>query len=140
MILINVLLEKILKYFESNRLIKIDKSKEKATIDLITIGKNIKKEFDKIVVKDRYNNRESNITNSIKNEDNSRYACTIFAIMKFDNIKIEFLSSSNKLKGFEKINKEDSDYKQHKKDVIYYTKNILENNDNLNKWKDIFLK
>ena len=45
----NVLLEKILKYFESNTLIKMNKSKEKATtIDLITIGKNIKKEFDKI--------------------------------------------------------------------------------------------
>ena len=49
------------------------------------------------------------------------------------------MSSSNKLKIFKKINKEDSDYKQHKKDAIYYTKNILENNDNLNKWKDIFL-
>ena len=137
----NVLLEKILKYFESNTLIKMNKSKEKATtIDLITIGKNIKKEFYKIDLSEIdvviIENQISPIASRMKTIQGM---LAQYFIMKFDNINIEFLSSSNKLKGFEKINKEDSDYKQHKKDAIYYTKNILEKNDNLKKWNDIFL-
>ena len=86
----SVLLEKILKYFESNRLIKIDKSKEKATtIDLITIGKNIKKEFDKIDLSKIdiviIENQISPIASRMKTIQGM---LAQYFIMKFDNIKI----------------------------------------------------
>ena len=49
-----------------------------------------------------------------------------YFIMKNEN-DIEFLSSSGKLKGFEKMNGDiESNYKQHKKDAIFYCKKFLE--------------
>jgi len=118
------------EYFKIKLLEPIKKSKKNASnIDLITIGKNIKTEFnkinfellDKIVIE----NQISPIANRMKSIQGM---LAQYFIMKFENVEIEFLSSSNKLKGFEKEHDMiDSNYKQHKLDAVYHTKRIIEN-------------
>ena len=65
-----------------------------------------------------------------------------YFIMTTPNAKIEFVSSSNKLKQFQKSqtisnNDASSDYKQHKLDGVYFTKTILQNNYFLTNWENI---
>jgi hypothetical protein len=66
-----------------------------------------------------------------------------YFIMKNSDIKIDFVSSFNKLKGFseriersyEKTEKtEKQKYKQHKNDGVFYTNGILEKNEWLSSW------
>jgi hypothetical protein len=55
--------------------------------------------------------------------------------MQENEIVIEFVSSSCKLKGFEKQNVDaGTEYKQHKKDSVYYCEKMLEN-ENFSNWK-----
>ena len=68
-----------------------------------------------------------------------------------ENINIEFVSSSHKLKQFTELKIDDrehcadttenkpkfnADYKRHKKDGVYYCSLMLNANNNLNKWID----
>ena len=68
--------------------------------------------------------------------------------MKYENANIHFVSSANKLKQFEvdkpKNNRNESqnkgevqnpNYKEHKKDGIFYTNQILNQNTNFEVWK-----
>jgi hypothetical protein len=76
-----------------------------------------------------------------------------YFIMKNEDIHIFFVSSSHKLKQFIDISlknefvdkpitnsqykpKNNPNYKENKKDGIYYTKVILDSNDHLQKWKE----
>ena len=74
-----------------------------------------------------------------------------FFIMKNDDIHIEFVSSSHKLRQFKDIDiqpyqntietntnskKTNSNYKSHKNDGIQYCKQIIENNTYLNHWRE----
>ena len=125
-----VLLVNINNYLVARSLKPIKSSKTKAsTIDLITIGKNIKSNFDNItqmndVDKIVIENQISPIATRMKTIQGM---LAQYFIMKNENIDIEFLSSSGKLKGFEKMNENiESNYKQHKKDAIFYCKKFLE--------------
>ena len=122
--------EQMLEYFNKHSLEPIIKPKSNASnIDLITIGKNIKIEFDKVDFSQVdcviIENQISPIANRMKSIQGM---LAQYFIMRHDSIQIEFLSSSNKLKGFEKEHDtEDSNYKQHKMDAVFHTKRIIEN-------------
>lgn len=123
-------IKQLLEYFSEHSLIQIVKSKSNASnIDLITIGKNIKTEFDKVDFSSVecviIENQISPIANRMKSIQGM---LAQYFIMRHDSIQIEFLSSSNKLKGFEKEHDAlDSNYKQHKMDAVFHTKRIIEN-------------
>jgi hypothetical protein len=124
------IVKQMLEYFDKHSLEPILKSKSNASnIDLITIGKNIKIEFDKVDFSQVecviIENQISPIANRMKSIQGM---LAQYFIMRHDSIQIEFLSSSNKLKGFEKEHDTvDSNYKQHKMDAVFHTKRILEN-------------
>jgi galactitol-specific phosphotransferase system IIB component len=124
------MIEQLNRHFENNMLEQIGKSKHNASnIDLITIGKNIKREFNKIPFDNLdcviIENQISPIANRMKSIQGM---LAQYFIMRFDSIHVEFLSSSNKLKGFSKENdNHDSHYKQHKLDAVFHTKRLLEN-------------
>lgn len=135
------MIEQLNIYFKNHMLELINKSKYNASnIDLITIGRNIKSEFDKIKFDNLdcvlIENQISPIANRMKSIQGM---LSQYFIMRYDDISIEFLSSSNKLKGFEKENTtHQSEYKQHKMDAIYHTKCIIEN-PFFNEWKQHIL-
>ena len=124
------IVKQLLEYFDKNSLKQVIKSKSNASnIDLVTIGKNIKTEFDKIDFSQLecviIENQISPIANRMKSIQGM---LAQYFIMRHDTIKIDFVSSSNKLKGFEKEHDTiDSNYKQHKMDAVYHTKRIMEN-------------
>ena len=98
-------------------------------LDLITIGRNMKKEFDKIeyfktathVV---IENQISPIATRMKTIQGM---IAQYFIMSSDSINIEFLSSAGKLKGFETQNPDaGTEYAKHKKDAVFYCSRILE--------------
>jgi len=119
--------------------------------DLITIGKNMKtllnlvKEIE-LVTHVIIENQISPIANRMKTVQGM---LAQFFIMKNSDIKIDFVSSSNKLKGFTKIEVEEvkseetkktvetdkQKYAQHKKDGVFYTVQFLEKNEWLSEWK-----
>lgn len=126
----DIILTKIHQFIENRTLKPIKKDKKKASnIDLITIGKHIKIKFDKIkhmeyLDKVIIENQISPIATRMKTIQGM---LAQYFIMKHENIQIEFLSSSGKLKGLEIQNiNENSNYKQHKKDAIYYCRQYLE--------------
>ena len=130
-------IKQLVEYYDNLSLKPIKKSKNNASnIDLITIGKNIKTEFDKVNFKNVerviIENQISPIANRMKSIQGM---LAQYFIMRHETIQIEFLSSSNKLKGFEKAHDNlDSNYKQHKMDAVFHTKRIIEN-PFFNDWK-----
>lgn len=147
------LLDTIQKHLESQCLQPVKKVKNKTAseTDLVVIGKNMKKEFNKnqlfqevetIIIE----NQISPIANRMKTIQGM---LAQYFIMINDNSNIQFISSSNKLKQFvvegsRTINSEEMkdnkktnpNYKEHKKDGIYYCENILKRNENLKSWID----
>lgn len=125
-----IMIDQLNLHFKNHMLEQIGKSKNNASnIDLITIGKNIKSEFNRINFDDLdcviIENQISPIANRMKSIQGM---LAQYFIMRFDNIHVEFLSSANKLKGFAKENDtQDSHYKQHKMDAVFHTKRIIEN-------------
>ena len=145
------ILEKVLDFFEKKSLIPIIHIKKSANdLDLISIGKNLKKELDKIeemktVTHVIIENQISPIANRMKTIQGmlAQYfimnTSTNNTTNTTNDISIEFLSSSGKLKGFEKQNENiSSEYKQHKKDAIYYCHSFLEN-EQFSSWKSHIL-
>lgn len=151
------ILEKLESFFKINCLETVVESKKHTAgdTDLITIGKNMKHllnivdEIDSIthVI---IENQISPIANRMKTVQGM---LAQYFIMKNSEIKIDFVSSMNKLKEFskngEKIEKdknkekeeektEKQKYSQHKKDGVFYTNQILEKNPSLDIWKKIF--
>jgi hypothetical protein len=129
--------KQLIEHYDHLSLKPIKKPKSNASnIDLITIGKNIKTEFDKVDFKNVerviIENQISPIANRMKSIQGM---LAQYFIMRHETIQIEFLSSSNKLKGFEKAHDNlDSNYKQHKMDAVFHTKRIIEN-PFFNDWK-----
>ncbi len=145
------LLDNIQKYLETHCLepVKNIKNKTASQTDLVVIGKNMKKIFntnelflqvDHAIIE----NQISPIANRMKTIQGM---LAQYFIMINDNIDIDFISSSNKLKQFQtegsrqsgdKSEKQSSstnpNYKEHKKDGIYYCEKILKINDNLTEW------
>lgn len=107
-------------------------------INLITLGRNMTKILDKV-------SGLNDVTHVILENQISPLASRMktiqgmlaqYFIMRFgDSIIIEFVSSINKLKNFPKVDRDTnhvSDYKKHKTDAIYYTKEILSKNLSIN--------
>jgi hypothetical protein len=150
------ILDKVGEFYEKNsfELIVKKKSKNASETDLITIGKNMKEllnnatgldEITNVVIE----NQISPIANRMKTIQGM---LAQYFIMKNSDIHIEFVSSANKLSQFGKERakerpKEDEkplentltinpDYKQHKKDGLYYCSQIIDKNDWFKGWND----
>ena len=124
-----LIIKEVVEYMRTHALQKLQISKKSASeMDLISIGKNMKTKMDISSFQNidlvLIENQISPIATRMKTIQGM---LAQFFIMKNDNINIEFISSKNKLKGLE-TNYENigSQYKQHKKDAIFYTNNILE--------------
>jgi hypothetical protein len=154
------ILENLESFFKTNCLESVIESKKNTAgdTDLITIGKNMKHLLNAV---DEINgitdviieNQISPIANRMKTVQGM---LAQYFIMKNSEIKIDFVSSMNKLKEFskngekeektekmenktqEKEKTEKQKYSQHKKDGVFYTNQILEKNPSLDVWKKIF--
>ena len=120
-------------------------------VDLICIGKSIKRLFNQLPDIDSIThvlieNQISPIANRMKTIQGM---LAQYFIMKSDNIHIEFVSSSHKLRQFKDISGivpiqntitpvdktvKNPNYKSHKNDGILYTNQILCKNDDFSKW------
>ena len=131
--------EKIFEHYEKKSLEPIQITKTKAgDIDLIDIGIKMKKELDKYDFQDIQHvvieNQLSPLASRMKTIQGM---LAQYFIMKYDQIKIEFISSSGKLKGLSKENENlDSNYKQNKKDAVFHCNQYLEK-DIYKEWKSV---
>jgi hypothetical protein len=97
-------------------------------INLITLGRNMTRILNKMshlecVTHIILENQISTLASRMKTIQGM---LAQYFIMRFgDSVMIEFVSSSNKLKGFPKRNNEVSSYKNNKSDAVYYTREIL---------------
>jgi hypothetical protein len=134
-------IEVLREYYDKNylKIIKKEKNKSSNDYDLIELGRLIKEKFNEI---EDFND----ITNVIIENQISPIASRMktiqgmvaqYFIMRFERINIEFISSCNKLKYF---TTDKTDYKQHKKDSIYFTNLLLENNEYYTKYVEDFNK
>jgi hypothetical protein len=120
------------------------KTKSASDMDLIQIGKNMKRRLDEIsgineITHVAIENQISPIANRMKTIQGM---LAQYFIMKNSDTEIEFVSSSHKLKQFEKNKTEQvaeqtqsAVYKSHKKDAIYYCSLLLDKNPQFQKWK-----
>lgn len=127
--------------------ITIGKKKKASEIDLIDIGRNMKRRLDEIPEVNEVDwvvieNQISPIANRMKTIQGM---LAQYFIMNNPDTDISFISSSNKLKqfSFHKIEKREpnqteeitnKNYKENKKNGVYYSLKLLEQNDNLNEW------
>tara|TARA_B110000483_G_scaffold186230_2_gene220402 strand:+ start:486 stop:1316 length:831 start_codon:yes stop_codon:yes gene_type:complete len=136
------LLKKSLEICEKKLLHKITKSNANF-VDLVQIGKSIKTIFQSLSCMDDLDcvyieNQISPIASRMKTIQGM---LSQYFIMKYDEIKIEFCSSSNKLKNINKIfekyeicstvtenesSETTSKYRKHKKDAVYYCNQICD--------------
>jgi hypothetical protein len=133
------ILERIELFFEKKLLQKVEDviSIKTQHINLIELGRNMAKILDKsrglndvthIVIE----NQISTLANRMKTIQGM---LAQYFIMRFgDKIHIEFVSSANKLKCFPKDKNAEivNNYKKHKTDAVYYTKEILTKNLSIN--------
>jgi hypothetical protein len=138
------ILEKITEHYDNVALKPIVMKKTSANdVSLIEIGKSIKREFNN-------NSEMASVTHVLIENQISPIATRMktiqgllaqYFIMTDDDIKIEFISSSNKLRNVVVEPKEkqtaSQKYKQHKVDSVIYTKQLLENNEEFKKWLPI---
>ena len=106
-------------------------------IDLITLGRNMTIQFDKIFSKTKIDNViiENQISPIANRMKTFQGMITQYFIMKNVPI-IEFIASSNKLKMF--IQKKKTTYAERKKQSIIFTKKIISSNNMFNKWLEHF--
>jgi hypothetical protein len=139
------LLEVISQFLEKKvlKLIKNVHQKTADETDLITIGRNMQQRLDAIqhlqgLTHVIIENQISPIANRMKTIQGMLAQYFIMRDGGEPSLKIEFISSANKLKGLTihtvEVN-EQSKYKQHKKDAVNICSNFLENNENLQSWK-----
>jgi len=142
------IVELLVDYFERKALEPVieRKTKSAAETDLITIGRNMKVLLDQVTDIDQVTtviieNQISTIATRMKS---IQAMLAQYFIMRNTEVHIEFVSSANKLKEFTKENRENKDkdkqqaakqtYKQHKKDSVQYTEEIIQKNEYLSRW------
>jgi len=146
------IVNKLFEFYQKNCLEELNNQKKLASeIDLIEVGRNMKQCLQ--------NTSFTNITHVVIENQLSPIANRMktiqgmlaqYFIMIDENIDIQFISSSNKLKQFEttqnksKTKNEKNEiitpnYKENKKDGVYFCNKIIENNIELQKWKDTLL-
>ena len=137
-------LEKMCEFFNKKCLTLLVKSNDPTAsdTDLITIGRNMKKILDTINDFDKIThviieNQMSPMASRMKTVQGM---LTQYFIMKYENMIIEYISASNKLKGFVPRNHEtENTYKQHKSDSVFYTSLILDVNPTIQSWSNVLL-
>ena len=147
----SVIIDKLESFFQEKSLLAIKKKIviKSNEIDLITIGRNMKRILDTIKNLDTLThiiieNQISPIANRMKTIQGM---LAQYFIMKLDsNVTISFISSQNKLKLFKNesflLDKDDdkkNKYDTNKKDAIFYTMELLKNNIKFNNWSYLFL-
>jgi hypothetical protein len=122
---------------------KVSNSRE---IDLITIGRNIKKMLDAIplIMSVTHVLIENQIGPLALRMKSVQGLLSQYFIMRLDSIPVIFVSSSNKLKHLpviDTISNEDTKgkkYKQHKSDAVLHTQNIIDENIEFSEWNSLF--
>jgi len=144
----------LLDFFKRRCVEKVQPTKKKNAneMNMIDIGRNIKREFDRL--DDLHLLTEVIIENQISpiagRMNMIQGMLMQFFIMKeISGLKISFVSSSNKLKMFPKAGGDRAGaveaatstasaiYKQHKKDSILYCNNIIQNNPIFHEWHHV---
>ena len=138
------ILEKIIHFFEENacKVLVEPKKKTANNTDLISIGKNMTRILDEIP-----DVTDGNITHVILENQIGILAnrmktiqgmlAQYFIMRGRPDIHIEFVSSSNKLKDLANTKETENNYKQHKKDGIFFCKQFLEKNTGLGEWSHV---
>jgi len=131
-------LEIIEEFYKGKMLepIKIIKDKTAGETDLILIGRNMKAQLDKIPDLNKIQNViiENQISPIATRMKTIQGMLTQYFI-QMGSPTIEYISSSNKLKGLENKIENPSKYKEHKLNSIYHGNQFLEKNPCLVKWK-----
>jgi hypothetical protein len=102
---------------------------------LLSIGRNLKVELNKLDTLENIDvvfieNQISPIANRMKTIQGM---LAQYFIMTNDNISIEFVSSSHKLKQFDK---DKNSYKENKQQSVIFSRNIIDKNENFENWKE----
>lgn len=141
----------LIDFYEKTALKPLSLKKQNANdVSIIDIGKGIKRELSQIselssVTHVLIENQISPIATRMKTIQG---LLTQYFIMINDNIRIDFISSSNKLRHMKAKMKTMADqpsenqtdaqkYKQHKTDSIKYTKWLMEKNPEFEKWSQV---
>ena len=131
------LIDTLRTHFNKHMLDKIEKEKKVTAgeTDLLSIGNNLKIELNKLDTLDNIDvvfieNQISPIANRMKTIQGM---LAQYFIMTNDNISIEFVSSSHKLKQFDK---DKNSYKENKQQSVIFSKNIIDKNENFENWKE----
>jgi hypothetical protein len=137
------ILQKVLTFFEENSYHVLEEPKKKTAnnTDLISIGKNMMRLLDEIpemtndtITHVILENQIGILANRMKTIQGM--LAQYFIMRGRSDIHIEFVSSSNKLKDLAK-DCENNNYKQHKKDGIFFCKQFLEKNEGLSSWANV---
>lgn len=129
----------IIQEFSNKNCFDIIHHQQASKVNLVTIGKNIQHKFDSIFNEHLYNIDTIIIENQIGPLANKMKTIqgmlSQYFIMKNNHIKIEFISSSNKLKDFshEKIT-----YKERKKLSIQVCLDMITKDYKYDKWTEMF--
>lgn len=138
------ILEKIIPFFEENtyKVLTTPKKKTANNTDLISIGKNMTRLLDEIpeitdgtITHVILENQIGILANRMKTIQGM--LAQYFIMRGRPDIHIEFVSSSNKLKDLANTKETENNYKQHKKDGIFFCKQFLEKNAGLGEWSHV---
>jgi len=131
------LIDTLRTYFDKHMLEKIEKEKKVTAgeTDLLSIGRNLKVELNKLDTLENIDivfieNQISPIANRMKTIQGM---LAQYFIMTNDNISIEFVSSSHKLKQFDK---DKNSYKENKQQSVIFSRNIIDKNKEFENWKE----
>ena len=131
------LIDTLRTYFDKHMLEKIEKEKKVTAgeTDLLSIGRNLKVELNKLDTLENIDvvfieNQISPIANRMKTIQGM---LAQYFIMTNDNINIEFVSSSHKLKQFDK---DKNSYKENKQQSVIFSRSIIDKNENFENWKE----
>lgn len=137
----NNIISLINEFITNNCFIPVEKTNA-TKVNLVTIGRNIQHKFDEILC-DHLNtiniiiieNQIGPIANKMKTIQGM---ISQYFIMKNNNIQIEFISASNKLKDF--LPKEKTDYKQRKKLGVQICLEMISTDFRFKEWETFFNK
>jgi hypothetical protein len=124
--------------------IKLIKNVNASDINLITLGRNMKRMLDEVPYLDQVTHiiLENQISTIASRMKTIQGMLAQYFISKLDtSVHIQFVSSLNKLKLYAPrtdIEETNDKYKRHKQDAIYHTTKILENNILLSSWLQVF--
>lgn len=140
------MMEKIDEYFLVKCFVPIKKHKSvnASDINLITLGRNMKRILDEVTDLDKITHiiLENQISKVAGRMTSIQAMLMQYFIIKLDEtVQIKFISSSNKLKLYPRrtdIDENKDKYKQHKQDAIFHTNQILAKNKELSDWITVF--